>query len=114
MRALLVAALHRDHYDVVEVRDGWELLEYLTVKRLRREGDCNVDLVISDLRMPGFSGLNVLAGLRCADEFIPFILITAFGDPSTHREAHRLGAAAVFDKPFDLDALRATVDNLVA
>ena len=49
---------------------------------------------------------TVLAALRETDRTTPVILITAFGDDATHREARELGADAMFDKPFDLEDLR--------
>ncbi len=63
--------------------------------------------------MPGWNGLAVLQHLRREDWAMPFIVITAFGDEDTHQEASRLGAAAVFDKPFDVDDLRTAVFNIV-
>jgi DNA-binding NtrC family response regulator len=65
------------------------------------------DVLVSDVRMPGLGGLDVLRGLRHCEWANPVILITAFGDEATHLEAVRLGAAAVLDKPFDVDDLRA-------
>jgi FixJ family two-component response regulator len=56
--------------------------------------------------MHGVTGLDVLAGLRETDWATPVILLTAFGDAELHAEAHRLGALAVFDKPFDFRDLR--------
>ena len=113
LRSLLAAALRRDDYDVVEARDGSELLTRLATQHLRTEVDHPIDLVIADIRMPGCTGLEVLDGLRLSDWATPFILMTSFGDPETHAEGHRLGAAAVFDKPFDLDDLRTIVRNLI-
>jgi FixJ family two-component response regulator len=69
--------------------------------------------VLSDIRMPGFSALEVMIGLRRALFRTPIVLITAFGDPKTHERAKRLGAALVIDKPFDVDELRASVTTLV-
>jgi DNA-binding NtrC family response regulator len=66
-------------------------------------------LIISDVRMPGVSGLDVLATLRREDWSTPVILMTAFGDLETRAEARRLGAKALFDKPFDVDDLRTAV-----
>jgi DNA-binding NtrC family response regulator len=63
------------------------------------------DLIISDVRMPGYGGLDLLASLRHANSRVPVILITAFGSASTHAAAKRLGAFATLDKPFDLDDL---------
>jgi DNA-binding NtrC family response regulator len=64
-----------------------------------------VDLVISDIRMPGLSGLEILEGLSKREDFPPFVLITAFGDAATHAAAEQNGALALFDKPFDIDDL---------
>src|SRR5262245_46918642 len=105
MRNLLAATLRRHGYEVVEARNGEQLLDLIGSELLHPHTNAPVDLVISDVRMPGWSGLDVLAGLRSADWATPFIVITAFGDFDTHAEARRLGALAVFDKPFDLDDL---------
>lgn len=114
LRTLLVAALRADGYDVIEVQDGSQLISCLATQLLCERDGQPIDLVISDLRMPGCSGLDVLAGLRFSNRLTPFILLTAFGDAQTHREARRLGAACVFDKPFDVDDLRTIVCNLVS
>jgi len=59
--------------------------------------------------MPGLTGLDVLAILRCANRTTPVILITAFGDEATHAEGRELGAVAVLDKPFNVQELRTAV-----
>jgi CheY-like chemotaxis protein len=64
------------------------------------------DLIISDIRMPGCNGLQLLARLRGYDALTPVILVSAFADQQTHDEADRLGADYLLDKPFDLDELR--------
>lgn len=110
LRRLLADKLRKDGYVVEEAESGLELLTRLGIQRGA------FDLVISDIRMPGVSGLEVLEGLRNGYEpgswAIPVILITAFGDPETHAEAARLGAV-IFDKPFDVDDLRTCALNLV-
>lgn len=108
MRRMLAEWLRRDGYLVSEARDGVELTERIC-EALFREGRAVPDVLITDLRMPGRDGLDVVSLLRGADSMIPVILITAFGDEETHRRAARLGADAVFDKPVDLDELRAAV-----
>jgi DNA-binding response OmpR family regulator len=55
----------------------------------------------------------MLASLRTAECSVPVVLITAFGDEATHAQALRLGAAALFDKPFDVDDLRAAVSRMI-
>jgi CheY-like chemotaxis protein len=67
------------------------------------------DLIVSDERMPGMLGSEILSAVRRARWPTPFILITAFGDQTLHRKAEALGASVVVDKPFDLDAFRQIV-----
>lgn len=113
LRDLVAATLRRDGYEVVTARDGGELLDRLASARLRDEAHTPIDLIISDVRMPGWTGLQILSGIRSTDWATPVILITGFGDRETRREAARLGVAAFFDKPFDLDDLRTAVLNIV-
>lgn len=108
MRKLILRTLRKDGFSAEGVGSGSELLHRIGTSLLSSTG-APPDLIISDIRMPGFSGLEVLSGLREADWSMPVILITAFGDEETHAEARRLGAAAVFDKPFDIDDLRTAV-----
>ena len=72
-----------------------------------------IDLVISDMRMPVTSGMQILKALRRAGRDVPFILLSAFGDEATRAEAEALGAVFVA-KPFDLNVLRAAVHRLFA
>lgn len=100
MRAVIAEALSAEGIGVEEVHDGFALVD-----RLRDRAGPPLDLVISDVRMPGWTGLEVLAlgtWLQCE---APMIIITAFGDAETHGAAENLGAAAVLDKPLDVDAL---------
>ncbi len=113
MRRFLADCLRKDGYDVIETQTGMELLDALSTQLFHPASRPSIELVISDLRMPGLTGLEVLAGLRDSDWATPFILITAFGSDEVHREALREGAAAVFDKPFDVDDLRTAVVNLI-
>jgi DNA-binding response OmpR family regulator len=108
LRSLLAWTLVEEGYDVVEARNGTEVLNYLEPRFLdaRMYGRCqDVDLVISDLRMPGHSGMDLLSSLRRHDQVTPFVLMTAFGDDLTHARARELGASLVLDKPFDVDEL---------
>ena len=112
MRRLIAAALRRDGHFVLEARDGPGLLLEIGHAYWGDLPDPTPTVIVSDLRMPGRDGLAVLNGLRQYAWCPPFILITGFGDASVHDQAARLGAEAVFDKPFDLDALRAAVVRL--
>lgn len=106
MRRLLATALRRDGCEVQEAASGGAALTWLAkamaVERLP-------DLIVSDVRMPGVSGLEILSGLRARGWTTPFILITAFGDAEVHRAGQRLGATDVVDKPFDLSFFRRLV-----
>lgn len=104
MRRLLVWNLKKSGFEVVECSDGWELLDHLGNPVLSGEPD-DFDLIVSDIRMPGVSGLEILEGIHETEWFVPMILITAFGSDQVHHEAVKLGAAGIFDKPFDIDSL---------
>jgi DNA-binding response OmpR family regulator len=116
MRSVLAEALRRSGYTVVECPDGMSVLSRLSSVLVSPEVAARdperFDLIISDIRMPGVTGISILEGVQLFDRFPPMILITAFGDEETHAEARRLGAAAVFDKPFDVDELVEKVREL--
>ena len=114
MRGLLASVLRADGYETVEAASGREGVNYVYDSwgvggRHARP----LDLIVSDIRMPGWTGLDLLDVVRRARMTTPVLLITAFGARETHQEAARLGAGAVLDKPFDLDEFRATVAALV-
>lgn len=104
MRRLLVWRLQNAGFDTVECADGYQLLDNLGHPVLSGEPD-DFDLIVSDIRMPGVTGLEVLEGIHETEWYAPMILITAFGNDEIHQQAERLGAAGMFDKPFDIDLL---------
>jgi DNA-binding response OmpR family regulator len=112
LRTLLARHLRRSHLEVVEARDAEDALTRLG-DAICRCGASQFDAMISDVRMPGVTGMYVAAELRRCDWAMPIVLITAFGSESTHAEAARLGAK-LLDKPIDLDELTATVNELLA
>lgn len=112
LREMLALAMRREGYEVIELEDGWQLLQYLAKQMLVDGERSSVDLVISDVRMPGTSGLNVLAGVQWGRNPPPFILVTAFADDQTQAEAWRLGAVALVAKPFSLDEMRTLVRDV--
>jgi CheY-like chemotaxis protein len=118
LRSVISLVLGAQGFDVIEARDGAELLDLVSPAFLGPPGQAAprlpAELVISDLRMPGITGLSVLGGLRDLELRIPFILITAFGDAATHALAHQLGATAVLDKPFDMPSFLGLVRACVA
>jgi DNA-binding response OmpR family regulator len=112
MRVLLRRALTRRGYDVVDAQDGPHLVQAIIDGLLAPQTEVP-DLIVTDVRMPGYSGLEVLARLRREGWTTPVILITAFGDAQLHREAQELGAACVLNKPFAMEDLCAAVEALV-
>jgi DNA-binding response OmpR family regulator len=112
LRKLLAWSLHRAGLMVTECADGLVLLDHLDGYLFSRETN-DFDLIISDIRMPGITGIEILEGLHTLENFPPMILITAFGDEETHAQAQRLGVAAMFDKPFDIEDLLATVREVL-
>jgi CheY-like chemotaxis protein len=102
MRGLLESVLLRAGFEVETASDGTELLERLDAGAR----DSRVpQLIVSDICMPGLTGLDVLTRVRSHFPELPVLLITAFGDALTHRRAHALGAVEVIDKPFDIGLL---------
>ena len=106
MRWVLAWTLRQDGYEVVEVEDGTGLEAVIRAATEGAYGAEPVDLVVSDVRMPGKSSLEVLRELRRVDWVVPIVLVTAFGSAEVHEEARRLGVRAVLNKPFNLDRLR--------
>ena len=106
MRAWLRAVLGGEGLELREAATGCEALELLA-------DDPSVDLIISDVRMPAPSGLQVLATARAAGVEAPFLLITAFGEDDL-RQAARALDARVLDKPFTANELRVCIDSLLA
>ena len=112
MRGLLVESLGKDGYELIALPDGGRLLVTLAHEMVDDQGVGMADLVVSDVRMPVCTGLQILEQLRAARWTIPVVLITAFGDPATHERARALGAV-LFDKPFDVDDLRTAVASML-
>ncbi len=67
------------------------------------------DLVISDLRLPGMSGLEFARRLARSRRPVPVVVVTAYGSPETLRELSAAGVSECLPKPFAMDALRAAV-----
>jgi CheY-like chemotaxis protein len=107
MRRLVRLILKRAGFEVVLVRDVMEAVDRLVLDGIRAGRD--VQAIVTDLRMPGLSGLDLLALLRCASVRVPVILVSAFHDDASRAEARALGATAVLDKPVDVDVLAALV-----
>ena len=101
LRAMLRKALERAGYTVDEAADGSSAVNKIKSRRYL--------LVLSDLKLPGCSGLDVLRESKQADETIPVILITAYGSIEEAVAAMKDGAFDFIQKPVDLDHLNLLV-----
>jgi len=71
--------------------------------------DASLILILSDINMPGMSGLEMLPKAKAARPQVPVIMITAYGDAETKRTALERGAETLLTKPLDFQALRAEI-----
>lgn len=71
--------------------------------------EASSDLVISDLQLPGMSGLDLARKLQKGPHAQPVIIVTAYGTPELIRDLRRAGVAECFPKPFPIDMLRRSV-----
>ena len=111
MRKMLSWYLQKKGCDVMTAKNGNDLMKHLGVLG-PLECFHEFDLIISDIRMPGVTGLQVLEAAKEFDDFPPMILITAFPDKQTLDLSRRLGAAAILTKPFDMDDLLAIISQI--
>jgi len=112
MRRLVAESLRKDGYEVIEEVDGGRLLVRVAAMYTFGRTVNPFDIIVSDIRMPVCSGLDIVQGLREAHWTTPVILMTAFGDDETRARAERLGAM-LLDKPFQMGALRLVVRHLL-
>ncbi|HEX5098677.1 MAG TPA: response regulator [Polyangiaceae bacterium] len=113
LREELASALSEDGYDVDEAADGNELLDALASAESQASDRPIYDVILMDLMMPGFSGVDVLTALHRPPPRVPVLVMTGCEDEHVVQTAASLGAVAVFRKPFALDDLRATLLNVV-
>jgi CheY-like chemotaxis protein len=76
-------------------------------------GDRSLILILSDINMPGMSGIELLPKAKAARPDVPIIMITAYGDAETKRKAMQNGADGFYIKPIDFVSLRGEIDTLV-
>lgn len=90
-------------YEVQVFQDSQKALDFFKENR--------ADLIISDLRMPKLTGIELLSAVRAIDSAVPFIIITGYADVENAIEAMRLGASDFIKKPFDMDELRLQIEK---
>ena len=83
------------------------------LQRIADAADVSLILILSDINMPGMSGLELLPKAKAARPDVPVIMITAYGDAETKRKALENGAEAFLTKPIDFTVLRDEIDTRV-
>ena len=81
---------------------------------LSRLAGSGYDLIIADLRMPGFDGLELIKGVRYMEPEVPIILMTAFGSDVVKGQADQLGVSHYVSKPFDVDEVVRLVGSYIS
>ena len=83
------------------------------LQRIAEAHDQSLILILSDINMPGMSGLELLPKAKAMRPDVPIIMITAYGDAETKRQALANGAEALLTKPIDFGMLRSEIDTRV-
>lgn len=83
----------------------------VAIERAETIRDPSLVLILSDINMPGMSGLEMLPEVRARRPDVPVIMITAYGDAETRRKAIERGAEGLLTKPIDFAALRQEIDG---
>jgi CheY-like chemotaxis protein len=83
------------------------------LKQIADAEGASLILILSDINMPGMSGLELLPKAKAARPDVPVIMITAYGDAETKRKALEAGAEALLTKPIDFATLRSEIEMRV-
>jgi CheY-like chemotaxis protein len=110
-----VESMFRQHFRR-DLRSGRFMIEFAlsapgALEQLRSIPDPSLILILSDINMPGMSGLEMLPKVKAERPNVPIIMITAYGDEMTKKRATELGAAGLLAKPVDFALLRQEIDQ---
>ena len=112
-----VEALFRQHFrrDLRSDRSTMQFAQSATaaLDLVDQAKDALLILILSDINMPGMTGLELLSKVRAARPDVPVIMITAYGDADTKRWALEGGAEALLTKPIDFGTLRSEIEQRV-
>ena len=106
MRWVVEKALDKAGYRIRGFEDGESLLKALDTRQ--------PDLVISDIRMPGIGGFELLEQINQRQEKMPVIIMTAYGDLDSAVDSYKYGAYEYLTKPFDIDVMLEIVSRALA
>ena len=85
----------------------------MALQRISNAGHESLILILSDINMPGMSGLDLLPKAKAIRPDVPIVMITAYGDAETKRLALENGAESLLTKPIDFGMLRIEIDGRV-
>ncbi len=105
MRLALSESLESCGYSIESAENGGDALDLFS--------KANFDLVVTDMRMPGMTGIEVLKSVKNMSPDVPVILITAYGTVNNAVEAMKEGAAEFIMKPFSLEDIESTIRNVL-
>ena len=105
----LRAHLASSGYQVVTAKDAYQALSVIEAST---QGAEPIDLMVTDFKMPGMTGLELIQSARKADPSLPAILMTAYGDDSLRRRATGEGCCRYLDKPFSPERLLSEIKGL--
>jgi CheY-like chemotaxis protein len=109
-----VESMFRQHFRR-DLRSGRFIMEFAlsapaALEPIKIIADPSLILILSDINMPGMSGLEMLPKVRAERPNVPVIMITAYGDENTKRHAIAEGAVGLLTKPIDFAVLRREID----
>ncbi len=112
-----VEMLFRQHFRH-DLRSGRFVMEFAqsastALTRITEAVEHSLILILSDINMPGMTGLELLPKAKALRPDVPIIMITAYGDAETKRKALENGAEALLTKPIDFGALRGEIEMRV-
>jgi len=110
-----VEGMFRQHFRQ-ELRAGRFMMEFAlsapaALEKVKTIPDPSLILILSDINMPGMTGLEMLPKVKAERPNVPVIMITAYGDETTRKRATELGAAGLLPKPIDFGLLRQEIDE---
>ena len=99
-----------------DLRSGRFMMEFAlsapaALEKVKAIPDPSLILILSDVNMPGMTGLEMLPKVKAERPHVPVIMITAYGDETTRKRATDLGAAGLLPKPIDFGLLRQEIDE---
>ena len=99
-----------------DLRSGRFVMEFAlsapaALEQVKAIPDPSLILILSDINMPGMTGLEMLPKVKAERPNVPVIMITAYGDEATRKKSAELGAAGLLTRPIDFTLLRQEIDS---